>query len=55
MLCFVDGKSLVLVDFSCFCGFFQGYMFQIIKESLSQTDHDPFTEGKGLFQTYIAH
>lgn len=28
-------------------------MFQIIKEPLSLTDQDPFTEGKELFQTYI--
>lgn len=28
-------------------------MLQIIKEPLSLTDRDPFSEGKELFQTYI--
>lgn len=39
---------------SCaFLVFGETYMFQIIKEPLSLTDQDPFTEGKELFQTYI--
>lgn len=49
MACCVDGEFVS-------CGsllFLVKLVFQIIKEPLSRTDRDPFTEGKELFQTYI--